>query len=254
MVGELGGPEHVPALLDLLKSADRSQDRSAVEQALAAVCTKRDDSQSQAEKLIRELDRAEPVQKAALIRVLAAIGGPKALEAVRAAAGGSNAEVRSAAVRGLSTWKTADAAGPLLALAKETNDPAEKTLFLRGYLKLAARRDLPTEQRLAMCRQAAGMIARGDEKRLLLGTLSNIESPRALSLIVPHLGDAATRQEAALAAVTLAERLLKSRNGGRHAASVVEALEKVTQAEINDNLARRAKTVLRQARNRAGNR
>ena len=253
MVGELGGPEYVPALLDLLKSVDRSQDRSAVEQALAAVCTKADAPQSQAERLIRELDGAEPAQKAALIRVLAAIGGPKALEAVRVAAGSSKAEVRSAAVRALSTWKTADAAFPLLTLAKETDDPAEKTLFLRGYLNLAARGDLPTGQRLAMCRQAADMIARDDEKRLLLGTLSNIESPQALSLIVPHLGDPGTRQEAALAAVTLSEKLLKGRNGGRHAAAVIEALEKVTQAEINDNLAKRAKTVLRQARSRSGN-
>ncbi len=253
MVGELGGPKHVPALLDLLKSVDRSQDRAAVEQALAAVCTKADDSQSQAERLISELDRAEPAQKAVLIRVLGAIGGPKSLEAVRTAAGSSNAEVRSAAVRALSTWKTADAAGPLMALAKETNDPAEKTLFLRGYLNLAGRRDLPMGQRLAMCRQAADMIARDDEKRLLLGTLSNIESPEALSLIVPHLGDAAIRQEAALAAVTLSEKLLKGRNGRRHAAAVIESLEKVTQAEINDDMARRAKAVLRQARSRAGN-
>ncbi len=253
MVGELGGAEHVPALLDLLKNVDRSQDRSAAEQALAAVCTKADDPESQADRLVRELDGAGPAQKAALIRVLAAIGGPKALEAVRAAAGGSNAEVRSAAVRALSTWKTADAAGPLLTLAKETSDPAEKTLFLRGYLNLAVRGDLPMRQRLAMCRQATDMIARDDEKRLLLGTLSNIESPEALSLIVPHLGDAATRQEAALAAVTLSEKLLQGRNAERRAPAVIEALEKVTQAEINDDLARRAKDLLRQARSKAGN-
>lgn len=253
MVGELGGSEHVPALLDLLKSVDRSQDRSAVEQALAAVCTKADDSQSQADRLISELDRAEPVQKAVLVRVLGAIGGPKALEAVRTAAGSSNAEVRSAAVRALSTWKTADAAVPLLALAKETNDPAEKTLFLRGYLSLAARGDLPTGQRLAMCRQAAGMIARDDEKRLLLGTLSNIESPESLSLMTPYLGNATTRQEAALAAVTLSEKLLKGRNAERRAAAVIEALEKVTQAEISDDLAKRAKEVLRQAKSKSGN-
>lgn len=254
MVGELGGPEHVPALLDLLKNVDRSQDRSAVEQALAAVCTRADDSQSQADRLIRELDGAAPVQKAVLIRVLGAIGGPKALEAVRTAAGSSNTEVRSAAVRALSTWKTADAALPLLTLAKETNDPAEKTLFLRGYLNLAARGDLPTGQRLAMCRQATDMIARDDEKRLLLGTLSNIESPRALSLIVPHLGDPGTRQEAALAAVTLAEKLLKRRAAERYASELIEPLEKVVQAAPSDEMANRAKALLRQARNRAGNR
>ncbi len=253
MVGELGGPDQLPALLDLLADLERRPDLAAAEQALAAVCTKADDPQSHADELVSKLDGAKTPQKTVLLRVLGVIGGPDALKAVRGAVDSSDAEVRAAAIRALGTWKTADAAPHLIALAKSTDNQSERTLCLRGYLNLAARGDMPTAERLSMCRQAADIIQRDDEKKLLLGALSSIESPETLGLIMPHLDDPGIRDEAGMAAVTLAERLLKGRNGGRHAAAVIESLEKVTQAEINDDLARRAKAVLRQARSRAGN-
>ena len=45
------------------------------------------------------------------------------------------------------------------------------------------------------------IVQRDDEKRLLLGTLSSIESPEVMALLVPHLDNEATRQEAAVAIV-----------------------------------------------------
>ena len=252
MVGELGDTGELPAVLDLLAELEGSQELASAEQALVAICTKAKDAQAQAEKLIARLDRSKPAQKAALLRVLGAVGGPDALEAVRSAAGSDNAQVRSAAARALSTWKTGDAAPHLLTLAKDTNDPSEKVLFLRGYINLAGRRDLPVQQRLAMCRQAASMTQRDAEKRLLLGTLSNIESPEAMGLIVPHLSDPATKEEAALAAVTLGERLLKRRNADRLAGRLIEPLEKVAQADVGNRSKQRANALLRQARKTAG--
>jgi hypothetical protein len=95
------------------------------------------------------------------------------------------------------------------------------------------------------------VIQRDDEKKMLLGTLGGIQSPEALGLITPHLESAATRQEAALAALRVAESVLKRRDSARHAAKLIEPLEKVAQSSTGD-AARRAKTLLRQARNRAG--
>ena len=110
---------------------------------------------------------------------------------------------------------------------------------------------MPVEQRLEMCKQAAGMIQRDEEKRLLLGTLGNIESPDAMGLILPYLSDAGIRQEAGLAAVTLAERLLRGRGPSPVAAQLVEPLEKVAQATTNGEVAKRAKTLLQQAKTRS---
>ncbi len=250
MIGDLGGADQLPALLELLESADRSQDLAATEQAISTACTKAREPQAQADKLIGRLPQAKPAQQAALLRVLAAVGGPNSLKAVRAAIDSSNAEVRSAAIRALGSWRTADAAPDLLALAKETNDATTKTLFLRSYLNLAVRGEMATEQRLQMCEQARGMIQRDEEKRLLLGTLSNIESPDAMDQILPYLNDAGMQQEAGMAAVTLAEKLLKGRGAAKVAAQLVEPLEKVSQASTNDEVVKRAEALLRQAQNR----
>jgi HEAT repeat protein len=252
MIGDLGGSDQLPMMLDLLAGVKEPQELAAVEQAMTAICLKAADSKSQADQLIGQLEKVQPAPKAAIVRVLGAVGGPNALQAVCACAKSDNADVRAAATRALGTWKTVDAAPSLLAMAKEAGNPAEKTLFLRGYLGLAARGDVPVEDRVAMCRQAGGLIVRDDEKRLLLGTLGNITSPEAVELIAPYLDDAGVRQEAALATVAVAEKLLRGRGEAPFAGKLIPTLEKVTQAATDENLAKRAKTVLQQARNKAG--
>lgn len=252
MVGELGGPDQVASLLELLSGLERPEDLAAAEQALAAVCTKSDDPQSHSAALIRALNRGKSAQKTVLVRVLGSVSGPEALKAVRAAVDSDDADVRMAAIRALGTWKTADAAPLLLTLAKETGDQNEKTLFLRRYLAMAGRRDLPAGQRLSMCRQVADMVRRDDERRMLLAALGNIDLPEAMTLIVGYL-DSGTRQEAVMAALRVAQDLLKRRDASKYAAKLIEPLEKVTQADTNEALNKRARALLRQARNRAGN-
>lgn len=252
LIGDLGGPDQLPAMLDLLANAKAPQDLAAIEQALTAICLKATDSKAEADKLIAPLDKAQSAQKVVLLRVLGAVGGPGALKAVAACAKSDNADVRSAAIRELSTWKTVDAAPLLLAMARETSNPSEKTLFLRGYLGLAVRGNMPPEDRLAMCRQAAGLVVRDDEKRLLLGTLSNIESPGSVDLIAPYMDDASCRQEAALAMVTVSEKLLRGEGPAPFAAKLLGPLEKAAQAFTDNDLAKRAGAVLARAKSKAG--
>ena len=253
-VGELGGPVELLALLDLLMRFESSQDLDAVRQALSAVCAKADDSQSYTGRLTSLLTQAKPAQKSILLRVLSTIGGTNALRAVRAAVDDPDAQVHTAAIRALGAWKTADAAPDLLALAKTAGNPNDKTLCLRGYLGLAARPDLPVNQRLSMCRQVVGLIQRNAEKKLLLGALGSINSPDALALIMPYLDDPATREEAGMASVAIADVLLKGRNTSKPAPKLIEALEKVAQVTANADLARRAKALLRRAQGRGSRR
>ncbi|MEN6337413.1 MAG: HEAT repeat domain-containing protein [Phycisphaerales bacterium] len=252
MIGDLGGPDQLPAMFDLLGGVKDSQDLAAVEQAITAICLKTPDSKSEADMLIGRLGTAQPAQKMVILRVLGAVGGPDALKAVHASIASDNADVRSTAVRTLGSWKTADAAPILLRLAKETSSASERTLFLRGYLNLAARGDLSVEDRLAMCRQAAELIERDEEKRLLIGTLGNVESPDAVALIAPYVDDAATRQEASLAVVKVAEKLLDGDGPAPFAGKLVPSLEKASQAASDERLANRAKAVLQKAKGKAG--
>ena len=250
MIGDLGGPDQLSTMFDLLRNAREAQELAAVEQAVTSICLKATDSKAQADKVINQIEKVQPGQQAALVRVLGAVGGTNGLRAVITCARSDNVDVRSTATRALATWKTVDAAPTLLAMAKQTSDAAEKTLFLRGYLNLAGRNDLPVEDRLAMCRQAASLIVRDEEKRLLLGTLSGIQAPEAVELILPYVDDAGSRQEAVLAAVTVSERLLRGRGPAPFAAKLIPSLEKVAQAATGD-LASRASAVLKLARTKA---
>ncbi len=250
-VGELGGPAQLPSLLDLLMDLETSEDLAAARQALSDVCTKASDPESCTRELTGALAKAGPAQKIVLLRVLGGIGGPNALEAVRKAVDDRRAEVHVAAIRALSTWKTADAAPILLALAEATDNPNDKTLCLRGYLGFAARGDVPPGERLSMCRQAGSLIERDDEKRLLLGALGSINSPGALALIMPYLDDRATRAEACTATLAIAENLLRRRDSSRLAPKLVKPLEKVAQVSTNADQAQQAKALLRKAQKRA---
>lgn len=242
-VGELGGPAQVPALLDLLMGLKNSRDLSAAERALISVCGKSDDAQSHAGKLIARLDRAGLAQKNSLLRVLGAVGGTQALEAVRKAAKDSDTEVRDAAIRVLCSWKTADAAPDLLKLAKSSSSVAHKTAALRGYINLIRDESLSTARKLAMCKQADALIERSQEKKLLLGALSTVESVDALSMAMASLDDRATKNEACFAAVAIGKNIVE-----QHPREVKEALEKVLESTSNRNVTRSAQQTLRKVR------
>jgi HEAT repeat protein len=248
MVGELGGPEQLEAVLDVLMALKTSSDIEAARQALSDVCGKASPPESCSGALIGRLKGAGTAQKIVLLRVLSGIGGQDALEAVRGTVGDADADVHAAAIRALGTWKTVDAAPHLLALAKGT----DRALCLRAYLGMAGRRDLPVDERLSMCRQAGDLIRSTDEKRRLLGVLGGINAPEAMGVIAPYLNDAAVRREAVMASLAVADRLLKGRASGTHAPKLIAPLEKVVEAEGSGDLSSRAKELLQTAKTKAG--
>jgi HEAT repeat protein len=246
-VGELGSGAELPELLNLLMRFETSQDLEAAERALSAVCMRADNPQSYTGKLISLLVQARPEQKTALLRVLGVIGGTDALNAVRSAANDSNARVRAAAIRVLCAWKTADAAPDLLALAKGSQNSSQKTAALRGYISLVRDENLPTEEKLAMCKNAAVLIERNEEKKLLLGVLGTIPTAEALSMAMAHLDDPATRNEASFAAIAIGEKIVEQKPG-----EVADAMQKVMQATKNRNVTRRARAILNKAKKTPG--
>ncbi|MBM4046179.1 MAG: DUF1080 domain-containing protein [Planctomycetes bacterium] len=242
-LGELGGEAEMPTLLDLLLKAKETSEVGAAEDALKSVCVRMEAPEALTEKLMSPLAQAPPAQKGALLRVLSVVGGPKALDTVRAAVQDANPEVHAAAIRALGKWKTADAAPLLLELAKTSKDATDKILCLRSYIGLAGNHDLPAAERMALCKQAGALVERDEERKLLLSALSGIQTAESLALVTPYLDQAGTKEEASAAAVGIAEKLVK----GRDAAKVVEPLQKVVQVTANADLSKRAQAALKQA-------
>ena len=250
-LGELAGPAELPPMLDLLGKAKSPEDLEATEQALSAISVRAAKPDSCVSQIEARLVEAPPAQKCALVRVLGAVGGTSALRAVRNAVNDPNAEVHAAAIRVLGGWSSADAATDLLELAKAATNPTDKMICLRGYLALAGHPDLPTDQRLAMCRQAATLVQKDDEKKLLLGTLGGIASVEALDLIKPYLDDPATKEEASSGVVDISDKLLKGKDSAMVAPKLIEPLDKATQVSANADLTKRGKQILDQAKSKA---
>jgi HEAT repeat protein len=251
-LGELAGPDQLSGLFDLLAKAGNPEDLEATEQSLSAVCLKAADPAACVGQVEARLAQSQPAQKCALVRVLGAVGGKKALEAVRAAVSDSNPEVHAAAIRTLGNWSSVDAADDLLGLAKSSESAADKMICLRGYLRLAGQTDLPLDKRLAMCRQAAPLAQKDDEKKLLLGALGTMASVEALEMITPYLDDAATKEEAAASAVDISDKLLKEKDTAKVAPKLIEPLDKAARATANADLAKRAKDLCDKAKEKAG--
>ena len=213
----------------------------ATEQAVSAITLKAPDPGACVSQLDARLAQVPPAQKCALLRVLGAVGGASALKAVRGAVHDPNTEVHSAAIRVLGGWSTADAAPDLLELARTAGNPTDKMICLRGYLRLAGQADLPVDKRLAMCREAAALAQKDDEKKLLLAALGAIASVEAVDLALPYLDEAGLKEEASTAVVDLSDKLLKDKDAARLAARLLGPLDKASQATASAELAKRAK-------------
>lgn len=242
-LAELGGEPEFSTLLAKLARVTEADDATAVEDALITLCARLGKPDVRAEKLTAQLPSASPLQKASLLRVLGSVGGAKALAVVRTAVNDANPSVHAAALAALNAWPNVEVAPELLTLARSSLAAEEKMACLRSYLRWAADADVPVKQRLAMCHDAVSLADRIEEKKLLLAALGGIQSPEAVTQILPFLDDAATREEACVAIVGIGEKLAKAKDDAGLSASK-PGLEKAAAATANADLADRAKTVL----------
>jgi len=192
--------------------------------------------------LCAAMGQAPTSGKLALLRVLRSAGGPKALAVVRAAMRDSNSDIRETAFSALCQWPTEDALPELGRLAKEGADQRQKILALRGYIRLIGEADMTPDKKMASLKDAMPLIQRDDERKLALGALGSVASPDALAMVMPQIANAALKEEACAAAVSIAEKIV-----ARNKAVVADAMKQVLQAKPNDEVIRRARVVLRDA-------
>ena len=129
-----------------------------------------------------------------------------------------------------------------MTLAKTASNPTFKVLALRGYLRVSAGPEVRAAQRLAMCKEAAALVQRDEERMVLLGVLGGANDAESLALAAAQLDNPALKAEAALACVAIAERLVKSTPG-----AVIPVIGQVLKASQDEKLTTRATAILKQA-------
>jgi HEAT repeat protein len=209
--------------------------------ALTAVVT----PPAAADAIVAALAQAPTQPKLALLRILRSVRSPKALEAVRTAAADSNAEVKDTALRALCEWPAVDALPDVAQLARASADPKVKTLALRAYIRLIPLENAAPDRKVAALKDAMALAERADEKKLVLAALGGIPTVGALAVVTPSLGAADLKEEASMAAVAIAEKIVQTQP-----AQVAAAMEQVAKATANPQVANRAKALLGQAQSK----
>lgn len=216
---QLGDQQHTPALMRLLTRERRDSVREAAETALVAIATRSPRPDAVSAAALAAMPTADPTARCSLLRVAAQIGGPGVLDALRQGVRDEDPQVRDAAVRALAEFGGRDAMGDLLALSREAPTPALRTLALRGYWRLVElTSDRPAEERLAMCEAGLAAATRPEERRAGLAALARVHHPQALRMAEAACSDAAIREEAELACVQIATRLLATARAEAEAA------------------------------------
>jgi len=224
-LGETVGLDDLAVLITRVVAPQHAEDAPAAQQALRAACIRMPDGEACAGKLAAAMPQAPLPAKVTILEILSAMGGTRALQTVGAAAKDANPELQDAASRLLGEWMTVDAGPVLLDLAKTATDAKYETRALRGYIRLVRQFVLPDEQRVEMCRNALAASKRDAEKKLVLEVLGRYPSIDALRLAVETAKVPSLKNEAAAAALAIAQKI-----GG--SADVQKLLSQVGQEPV----------------------
>lgn len=207
-VGELAKPADFASLVVLLSNAKTGEDLEVVAQALSAICTRSSTPEACVDALLAAKGSLQPAQQGALLQVLAAASGAKAIAAVHEALG--QPETRAAAVRALTEWKNLDAAADLLEVAKTTSNAAERAAAFENYLRLSNESDAAPAQRLKLIADIAALAKDNHEKVLSLSAMGGVPTVESMKLAAPYLADAGLVDEAGIAILRITAKLNES--------------------------------------------
>jgi len=232
----LAGPDEAVALVSAVCRAKEAAEQHAAELALLSLASRQ--REKIAGSVIEGLKTASPQAKASLLRVLARIGNAQALEAIVQCLKDQEQSVRDEAVRLLAVWPDPAVVPHLMALAANSDNLRDQVLVVRALVQLGGPpKGKPAD--LQLLAEALRLAKRPQEKRLVLGALGLADDPKALSLIAPLLDQDELVEEAALAAVQVAERIKQADKG-----EVRAVLERVVQKSKNAEVVQRAQKLL----------
>jgi HEAT repeat protein len=232
----------LPVLTErLLQSQDKAE-REALEEALRAACPRIPEREECAAHLVQTWKKAPAELKPSLLRLLGIVGGKTALDALVAAVREGDEATRDVATQVLGEWMGTDAAAPLLELAKSDLPERFRIRAVRAYIRIIRQFDLTPAERVEMSRQALAVATRDAERRLVVEALARVVAPESLQLLLSLLDDTQLREDAAQAAVTVAEKLVATDRAQARAAA-----EQILGKTQNPETQNRAKAVLRRA-------
>jgi HEAT repeat protein len=234
---KLALPGTLVPLLEIASRCGSEAESEPAMKALYAVCESSKDKDQTTRSVLEAMGRMPVAEHRQVLPVLAELGTPAALEAAQAAAREQDPELVKEAVRVMGQWPNASAAAVLLEMARSGASPSVRVLALRGCIEVAALEPDKTN-RLQMLEQARAAATRPDEKKQALAKIGQIPTPAALQLALADLADPELANEAASAAITIAEQVAAS-----HAQLAGETAAKLLQQCKDPEITKRAMAI-----------
>jgi HEAT repeat protein len=242
-LGNVAPADSLPALVAVVVKTSDDGVRNGAADALVKTAQRVQDLDARCEAILQAVGPANGPAKYALLMTLGRLGGPKALECLRADVKSSDEKVKDAALRAMTEWPDATAAADLLDLARTSASETYRVLAVRGYIRVSAiRYDRSDELRAKMLIAGLQTATRPEEKRQALGGLAEARHLSSLQAVVPCIDVPALREEACYAAVRLGRDLWND-----HPQAVRDALRKVLAVSMNENLKKEAQEPLEHA-------
>ncbi len=154
----------------------------------------------------------EVESRCALLRLFPAGGDAAEFGALTTALGDTDPRVRDAAVGALAEWPDMSAWNPLFTIWTKPDSEAQRSLALRGLVRLAGEANAaPDEKLMARYRELMAGARDDNELKQVLSALGGAAHPEALTIALPLLDKAAVRAEA-VAAVTKIAGAIKQKH------------------------------------------
>ena len=211
-LAQVATEKDVPKLFTLLKEQPAGTFESgAVQNAIIAAVKDSKSSETQLGTVLQELSAAGAEQKPAYYRILAALGGNKALNAVSTAYSNGDAASKGAAIEALGSWKDLESLPALLKISKATTDAQELNQALIGYLRLVRKAPFSAEQKFLKLSDAMSVAKTNEQRMMVLADLEQATTFNAAVLAGKYLDDATLKQRAAntVMSIILADSVYK---------------------------------------------
>lgn len=215
-LGETIKPKDLHVLIDQYVNGKNADDSAVAGKALRTACVRMADRESCAAELAAAMPHASTDANIHLIGILAAMGGPTALETIGGAAKGDDAKLQDAATKALGKWMTVDAEPVLLDLAGEKSCKYQERA-LRGYIRLARQFSMPDAKRAQICDSALGAAKRDEDRKLVLEALERHPSTDGLKVVVKAAKYPGLKNDVRQASLVIAQKVKGNRSAVRQA-------------------------------------
>jgi len=203
---KIGSPDTLVPLLEIAAQSKSDADAEPAINAVNALCQASPDKASASAKILATLERYTGQQRIRLLSILPELGTPAALAVAVADTRSQDRALVKEAVRVLAQWPSADAAEPLLEIARSNGDPSIHALALRGAVDVSVN-EADSARRLALLRSGLAAARSPAEKKPALSQLGQLTTAEALETALSYLDQPDLSDEAGLAAINIVEKL-----------------------------------------------